>query len=148
MIILDFLLDMIDIIIRIREEIGISFYFDLFVYLIWIYCLFIQQNYIICCIIFIGVSFYIFLFYLFSFYFSLENLIFTENFLIGDNFLLEYYIQEKELSNTLECSICLEKLETDTKGYSICDNNHYFHASCLKKWIEKNPSCPLCRTSI
>jgi hypothetical protein len=40
----------------------------------------------------------------------------------------------------IQCSICL----VDTSNMrTLC--GHYFHKSCLKKWLEKNASCPNCR---
>lgn len=41
------------------------------------------------------------------------------------------------------CSICYEE-NSDCR--IIC--NHTFHITCIDKWIDRNPSCPLCRTNV
>jgi hypothetical protein len=40
------------------------------------------------------------------------------------------------------CSICLE----ESKYQAKC--GHFFHEHCIAKWIEKNPTCPLCRCEL
>ncbi|MHA1195474.1 MAG: RING finger domain-containing protein [Promethearchaeota archaeon] len=43
------------------------------------------------------------------------------------------------------CIICrMEIIKGKDKSYS-CPNNHHAHLECLAEWIEKSPSCPLCR---
>ena len=44
-----------------------------------------------------------------------------------------------------ECSICLDKLD---KNIFILKCNHKFHKECLSRWLNINPSCPLCRNII
>jgi len=44
-----------------------------------------------------------------------------------------------------ECSICLDKLD---KNIFILKCNHKFHKECLSRWLNVNPSCPLCRSII
>lgn len=44
------------------------------------------------------------------------------------------------------CSICLDDYErNDRVGYLNC--GHFFHKDCIKTWLEKQSSCPLCRAS-
>uniref|UniRef100_A0A182NWV0 RING-type domain-containing protein n=1 Tax=Anopheles dirus TaxID=7168 RepID=A0A182NWV0_9DIPT len=43
----------------------------------------------------------------------------------------------------LECTICLEKIETDAK-FLLC--LHSFHRSCIDNWLHVENICPLCRT--
>ena len=46
-----------------------------------------------------------------------------------------------------ECSICWGEINAkDAMKTNVC--SHVFHKSCLKPWIEKNPSCPNCRARI
>ena len=43
------------------------------------------------------------------------------------------------------CSICLE----DFTARDMCcrlECTHLFHADCVARWLEKQASCPLCRT--
>ncbi|KAG6468202.1 hypothetical protein ZIOFF_072774 [Zingiber officinale] len=45
------------------------------------------------------------------------------------------------------CSICLEDFGMMTPVLAMpC--SHRFHAPCLKKWLERSYSCPLCRFSL
>ncbi|XP_059635860.1 E3 ubiquitin-protein ligase SDIR1-like [Cornus florida] len=43
------------------------------------------------------------------------------------------------------CSICLKKFLMGTL-ISTTPCSHVFHRSCLKRWLPKNSSCPMCRT--
>lgn len=44
-----------------------------------------------------------------------------------------------------ECSICLTK-EKKARCKTKC--GHCFHIVCLKKWLNTNGTCPMCRTII
>ena len=48
--------------------------------------------------------------------------------------------------NILECSICYGKINKN--DYYISDCNHEFHISCISMWLERDNSCPLCRTDL
>lgn len=53
---------------------------------------------------------------------------------------------EKEI-----CSICCDKRFENRVGkvvFFVTKCNHTFHYSCLQKWVDKKPSCPLCRTMV
>ena len=56
----------------------------------------------------------------------------------------DYVIEENKLD--CECSICYEKHTTHSIVKLKCD--HIFHKDCIYKWIENNPSCPLCRKNV
>ena len=43
----------------------------------------------------------------------------------------------------LECVICLDPLGKQTCHTLPC--GHTFHADCHTRWVEHNPTCPLCR---
>ncbi|KAG6533872.1 hypothetical protein ZIOFF_007750 [Zingiber officinale] len=45
------------------------------------------------------------------------------------------------------CSICLEDLGMTTPVL-VMPCSHLFHPGCLKKWLERSCSCPLCRFSL
>ncbi|XP_061368328.1 putative RING-H2 finger protein ATL19 [Gastrolobium bilobum] len=51
-------------------------------------------------------------------------------------------------SNSNECAICLEdfKKGEECLVFSVC--GHTFHFDCINHWIEKKPSCPICRQCI
>lgn len=42
------------------------------------------------------------------------------------------------------CSICLEDFETAARAL-IMPCGHAFHETCLKEWLRRSHSCPLCR---
>ena len=45
------------------------------------------------------------------------------------------------------CSICYEEFSgTSTHVTTIC--GHQYHRECIRKWLDNNTSCPLCRTDI
>eukprot|EP00930_Biecheleria_cincta_P058593 TRINITY_DN44403_c0_g1_i1.p1 TRINITY_DN44403_c0_g1~~TRINITY_DN44403_c0_g1_i1.p1 ORF type:complete len:255 (-),score=31.31 TRINITY_DN44403_c0_g1_i1:386-1150(-) len=47
-----------------------------------------------------------------------------------------------------ECAICLAKLVAGTEGAKLpCGETHIFHRDCLMEWLQRNPSCPLCRSA-
>jgi len=46
-----------------------------------------------------------------------------------------------------ECSICLE-IYRSGQEVSILSCSHEYHSSCIKGWMMKNRSCPMCRKDI
>ena len=50
------------------------------------------------------------------------------------------------LSKGSSCSICLEDFD-ETKHIVYLDCQHIYHEDCIIEWINKDPSCPLCRTN-
>jgi hypothetical protein len=47
----------------------------------------------------------------------------------------------------IDCSICLTPVEPAAVIFDLpC--NHVFHEGCLKTWLEKKSTCPLCRKEI
>jgi hypothetical protein len=60
---------------------------------------------------------------------------------------LQYEYMDIHLySNTdyteVECVICMERAPF-RKHHTACD--HWFHVACLRPWLEKSNSCPICR---
>jgi len=45
-----------------------------------------------------------------------------------------------------DCSICLETQKE--KELTILRCKHTFHQKCMRKWLENNRTCPMCRTYI
>lgn len=44
------------------------------------------------------------------------------------------------------CCFCLEVFaEIDDVTELKCDSRHIFHTSCLRTWVAKSQSCPVCR---
>ena len=48
--------------------------------------------------------------------------------------------------NDKTCSICLEDFSQE-KDILILDCKHIYHSDCIIEWINKDTSCPLCRSS-
>mmetsp|Transcript_26001 Transcript_26001/g.46014 ORF Transcript_26001/g.46014 Transcript_26001/m.46014 type:complete len:260 (-) Transcript_26001:4253-5032(-) len=47
------------------------------------------------------------------------------------------------------CSICTaEYVEKDPVVALKCDERHLFHEDCVKKWLQINAKCPICRAAI
>lgn len=46
----------------------------------------------------------------------------------------------------IECAICQEETGHDFRVKLQC--SHEFHAKCLKEWLIRNQTCPLCRASV
>ena len=50
-------------------------------------------------------------------------------------------------SGIKECQICLGEFEVDEQMNTLpC--MHFFHAECIKTWLQDNAECPLCRVSV
>ena len=46
-----------------------------------------------------------------------------------------------------ECSICYEDFNNES-SVSLLNCGHYFHTKCIKKWGNRNNTCPVCRKEI
>lgn len=50
-----------------------------------------------------------------------------------------------ELENLQDlCAICFESMSSA----KVTQCGHYFHASCLQKWLYRQSTCPLCHKDI
>ena len=57
-------------------------------------------------------------------------------------------VTTEEEGNLLnECSICLERFVKGDK-YIVINCGHLYHEKCIKEWIAKENTCPLCRENI
>lgn len=75
----------------------------------------------------------------------------SENIPVSQEFLNE--LEEKNITNEMidkksECSICLDTLKENEKYIQLpcSENSHCFHSDCIKEWLSRNNTCPLCRT--
>lgn len=58
------------------------------------------------------------------------------------------YAHTEEVNNT-DCSICLTPFEIGEMLISLsCDKRHSFHASCIREWLQRQNSCPLCQKTV
>ena len=62
----------------------------------------------------------------------------------------EYYEVKKfglKDNKKLHCIICLENYKyNDLIALMKCD--HRYHYNCIKKWLNHNPNCPICRKDV
>jgi hypothetical protein len=45
-----------------------------------------------------------------------------------------------------ECSICIQPVNDEDINFLPCF--HYFHVSCIQKWLQIKRLCPLCKTAV
>ena len=47
------------------------------------------------------------------------------------------------------CAICLQEIESQENGDSglgpCHDQRHPFHQTCVSNWLQRRPTCPVCR---
>lgn len=54
--------------------------------------------------------------------------------------------QSQQFSDTSqECPICYEPFDSTRK---ITNCHHAFHDHCIREWLQRQPTCPLCKQSI
>ncbi|KAJ7955483.1 RING/U-box superfamily protein [Quillaja saponaria] len=71
-------------------------------------------------------------------YDTMERVFGTENVTIDDIFL------QMRRTNTESCAICMVDFEVGMEATKLpC--LHLYHRDCINKWLQMNPSCPLCR---
>lgn len=46
-----------------------------------------------------------------------------------------------------ECVICLEQMGV-TKKLVMLPCGHTYHAHCIRRWVQQQPTCPLCVTKV
>ncbi|WMV60242.1 hypothetical protein MTR67_053627 [Solanum verrucosum] len=47
-----------------------------------------------------------------------------------------------------DCSICIEEIKHMEMIFIFPICCHRFHYACIRPWLEKNRTCPLCRTCV
>lgn len=63
--------------------------------------------------------------------------------------VIESPLHEKD--EEIECVICMESFDQDTKkAYQLqCPcRNHFYHRSCITDWLLKTSTCPICRVDL
>ena len=58
----------------------------------------------------------------------------------------EHFFKEKVENDNASrtCIICYDNISYDDLLFTKCD--HYYHESCIKRWLAINQVCPLCKT--
>ena len=60
-----------------------------------------------------------------------------------------FVFSSNEDVNNMECSICLGTFERGEMLTSLpCDKKHSFHSACIRQWLERQNSCPLCQKMV
>jgi hypothetical protein len=56
-------------------------------------------------------------------------------------------VQSSDVQRETKCSICLEEF---TRGESVCELpcKHIFHDACVREWLKREPTCPVCRKEV
>lgn len=49
---------------------------------------------------------------------------------------------------TAECCICMESVAIHSRERMVTPCNHFFHATCLERWLEVRLECALCRSPV
>ena len=50
--------------------------------------------------------------------------------------------------NDSKCLICCEDMNKDMAECRILDCLHIYHCKCIKKWIDIEKNCPICKNRI
>jgi hypothetical protein len=65
---------------------------------------------------------------------------------------LSKYVKDTKVENTKEdCCICCSNYEENVENENNAVKlkcNHIFHSSCIKNWLKKSGTCPICRSNI
>ncbi|KAL8499687.1 hypothetical protein ACS0TY_019602 [Phlomoides rotata] len=48
----------------------------------------------------------------------------------------------------VSCSICIEEYSDKDRVRYLDQCGHFFHVECIDQWLQKNNTCPVCRTSL
>lgn len=56
--------------------------------------------------------------------------------------------REKLESRPVECSICQEDCKIGDEVVYLTKCQHHFHHGCIKEWMERSQSCPVCRADV
>lgn len=63
-------------------------------------------------------------------------------------------LKEESETNTMlhtfePCPICCDEVKDEDRiVYLPCNVRHVFHQHCILLWLQKNESCPLCKTEV
>ena len=78
---------------------------------------------------------------------DLDNSLNQEN-KINPKIISEIKKNTIKLENIKEsiCSICLDDFDSE-KEIIFLDCKHIYHTECILEWINKDASCPLCRSN-
>ena len=57
-----------------------------------------------------------------------------------------YTNKDELMADDCDCSICMTNFDLGDMLICLpCDKRHSFHASCIREWLTRQNSCPLCQ---
>lgn len=64
--------------------------------------------------------------------------------------LRKFALEVDEVPGDHECAICYQRVRSGAVTLACADQGclSYFHVECICPWLERNPSCPLCRCEV
>ncbi|KAL1346203.1 hypothetical protein HN51_019918 [Arachis hypogaea] len=62
--------------------------------------------------------------------------------------LVRYGMHDTTNSHCDECAICMEDFEDGQYCQVFPKCKHMYHSNCIDTWLQKNPTCPICRSCI
>lgn len=54
---------------------------------------------------------------------------------------------KKRVKSTDDCTICQIDFAS-TKAQTTLPCRHFYHSTCINKWLAKEPKCPICRGNV
>ena len=63
---------------------------------------------------------------------------------LSQQMILSHFRHVKRKQSSFVCSICMEDVSDSYEQNSNC--SHFYHKSCIFKWLKKNSTCPQCRS--
>ena len=57
-------------------------------------------------------------------------------------------ITKQQVGENITCSICLANFEVEELSTKLPECSHFFHHPCISNWLQKSPTCPMCRTPV
>jgi hypothetical protein len=63
--------------------------------------------------------------------------------------LSTFVFSKPEDCNNSDCSICLCDFDMGEMLTCLpCDKKHSFHSACIRQWLQRQNSCPLCQKMV
>ena len=64
---------------------------------------------------------------------------------VPDHITNSFPVMKLKQSKNEDCTICLDALKSNENVINLpC--NHYYHEDCIKRWLNEQNFCPVCRT--
>mmetsp|Transcript_64 Transcript_64/g.111 ORF Transcript_64/g.111 Transcript_64/m.111 type:complete len:215 (-) Transcript_64:1133-1777(-) len=61
---------------------------------------------------------------------------------------VDRYKEEKNTNDAPSCVVCYEDFEHDSEAIEFPRCKHMYHSICIKEWLSRNNSCPMCRIEL